>query len=41
MKVDDAKRLRELERENVRLKRVVADRVLEVDALKEISRGNW
>jgi putative transposase len=41
MKADDAKRLRELERENVRLKRVVADQVLEIDALKEISRGNW
>jgi transposase-like protein len=41
MKADDAKRLRELERENVRLKRVVAEQVLEIDALKEISRGNW
>jgi transposase-like protein len=41
MKADDAKRLRELERENVRLKRVVANQVLEIDALKEISRGNW
>jgi hypothetical protein len=41
MKADDARRLRELERENVRLKRVVADQVLEIDALKEISRGNW
>ncbi len=38
MKADDAKRLRELERENVRLKRVVADQVLEIDALKEISK---
>lgn len=41
MKADDAKRLRELERENVRLKRVVADQVLEIDALKEIAKGNW
>ena len=41
MKPDDAKRLRELERENVRLKRVVADQVLEIDALKEIAKGNW
>ena len=41
MKADDAKRLRELERENARLKRVVADQVLEIDALKEISKGNW
>ncbi len=41
MKADDAKRLKELERENVRLKRIVADQVLENQALKEISRGNW
>ncbi len=41
MKADDAKRLRELERENSRLKRIVADKDLEIDALREISRGNW
>ncbi len=41
MKADDAKRLRELERENTRLKRIVADKELEIDALREISRGNW
>ncbi len=41
MKADDAKRLRELERENVRLKRIVADKELEIGALKEIARGNW
>ena len=41
MKANDAKRLKELERENVRLKRIVADQVLENQALKEISRGNW
>jgi putative transposase len=41
MKANDAKRLKELERENARLKRIVADQVLEVQALKEISRGNW
>jgi putative transposase len=41
MKADDAKRLRELERQNARLKRVVADQVLEIDALKEIAKGNW
>jgi len=41
MKADDAHRLRELERENARLKRVVADQVLEIDALREISRGNF
>ena len=41
MKADDAKRLRELERENARLKRIVADKELDIDALKEIARGNW
>jgi transposase-like protein len=41
MKADDAKRLKDLERENSRLKRIVADKELEIDALREISRGNW
>ena len=35
MKADDAKRLRELERENARLKRIVADKELEIDALQD------
>ena len=33
MKADDARRLRELERKNARLKRIVADKELEIDAL--------
>jgi transposase-like protein len=41
MKADDAKRLRELERENRELKQVVADKELESRALREIARGNW
>ena len=41
MKADDAKRLKELKRENATLKRIVADQVLENQALKEIARGNW
>jgi len=41
LKADDAKRLKELERENGKLKRMVADQLLEIDALKEIARGNW
>ena len=41
MKADDAKRLKELERENQLLKRIVADKELEVVALKEIAKGNW
>ncbi len=41
MKAADAKRLKELEKENRSLKAIVADQALEVRALKEISRGNW
>ena len=41
MKAEDVKRLKELEAENVRLKRIVADQVLENQALREVSRGNW
>jgi transposase-like protein len=41
MKADDVKRLKELERENTRLKRIVADQALDIDGLKEVARGNW
>lgn len=41
MKAADAKRLKELERENAKLKRLVADKELENLALREISKGNW
>ncbi len=41
MKGDDVKRLKELERENARLKAIVADQALENRALKEVARGNW
>jgi len=41
MKADDAKRLRELERENLRLKKIVADQALDIDMLRELSRGNF
>jgi putative transposase len=41
MKAEDVKRLKELEAENQRLKRIVADQVLENQALKEIAKGNW
>ena len=41
MKADDVRRLKELERENARRKRIVADKELEIDALGEINRGNW
>jgi putative transposase len=41
MKADDAKKLKELEKENQRLKRIVADKELEIDALREIASGKW
>lgn len=41
MDVDDAKRLKELEVENARLKRLVADRSLEIEILKEANRKKW
>ena len=41
LKADDAKRLKELERENGKLKRMVADQLLEIEGLKEIAKGNW
>ena len=41
MKADDVKRFKELEKENQRLKRIVADKELEIDALQEIARGNF
>jgi len=40
MKVDQAKRLRELEKENGRLKKLVADQALDIAILKDISSGN-
>jgi transposase-like protein len=41
MKADDAKELKELRRENQRLKKIVADQVLDIDMLKELNRGNF
>ncbi len=41
MRVDQAKRLKELEKENVRLKKLVADLSLDKDILKEALRGNF
>jgi putative transposase len=41
MKADDAKELRELRRENQRLKKIVADLSLDNDMLKELNRGNF
>jgi putative transposase len=41
MRVDQAKRLKELEKENVRLKKLVADLSLDKEILKEAVRGNF
>jgi len=41
MEVSDAKRLRALEQENAKLKRLLADSMLDNAALKEITRGKW
>jgi hypothetical protein len=41
MKAEEAKRLRELERENARLKKIVAEKSLEIDMLKELAEGNF
>ncbi len=41
MRVDQAKRLKELEQENARLKKLVADLALDNAILKEANRGNF
>ena len=41
MKSEEAKRLRQLEEENVRLKKLVADLSLDIAMLKEVASGNW
>jgi putative transposase len=40
MKADDAKELRKLRDENLRLKRMVADQALDLEVLREVARGN-
>lgn len=41
MDVSDAKRLRELEHENAKLKRLLAEAELDKAALKELVEGKW
>ena len=41
MKTDATKRLKELEKENARLKKIVADQAVDISILKEVSRGNF
>jgi transposase-like protein len=41
LKLDQAKRLKELERENAKLKRLVAELSLEKQILKDVAEGNF
>jgi putative transposase len=41
MKADAMKRLKELEKENFRLKKIVADQAVDISILKEVSRKNF
>jgi len=41
LRLDQAKRLKDLERENTRLKRVVADQALDISILREAASGNF
>ena len=41
MKSGEAKRLKELEQENARLKRIVADQALDITMLKDLQEGKW
>jgi putative transposase len=41
MTVPDAKRLKVLEAENARLKRLVAERDLEIEVMKEVAAKKW
>jgi len=41
MKAQEAKRLKELEKENARLKKLVADLMLDKEMLKDLAEGNF
>ena len=41
MKAQEAKRLKELEKENARLKKLVAELVLDKEMLKDLAEGNF
>ena len=41
LEVNEAKRLRELEQENNKLKRLLAEKLLEVDAMKGVLSKKW
>ena len=41
MKSEEARRLKELEQENKRLKEIVAEKELDIRMLKHLAKGNW
>src|SRR3954447_13726971 len=41
MNSQEAKRLKELEKENARLKKLLAEKELDIDLLREVNRGNF
>ena len=41
MSSQEAKRLKELEKENARLKKLLAEQALDIDILKEVNRGKF
>ena len=41
MNTSEAKRMRELEKENVRLKKLVAEQALDIAILKDVNSKNW
>lgn len=41
MSTSEARRLKELEKENARLKKLVAEQALDIDILKEVNQGNF
>jgi hypothetical protein len=41
MGVDDAKRLKSLEQENLKLKKLLVDRMLDIEVLKDINAKKW
>ena len=41
LKEDEAQRLKALEQENARLKKIVAEQALDIQMLKDLERGKW
>ena len=41
LKEDEAQRLKALEQENARLKKIIAEQALDIDMLKDLQKGKW